>query len=297
KTGDDAFGKMIRQILAQYGVDGLVVDADSSTSYSVVLAIPGTDRVFLHNPGANDTFSGRDVRDEELEDAVLFHFGYPPLMKKMYEDQGEELRNLFRRVKEKGIATSLDLAAIDPDSDAGKADWSLILERVLPFVDFFLPSFEELCFMLNRERYDQLRESGEDMAEVLDMEKDVRPLADQLIRMGCKVVLIKCGTSGMYFQTGGRDAIRQIGERLGLDIRLWTEKHGIQPIFQADQVLSGTGAGDTSIAAFLTAVLQGEEPEMCVALAAAEGACCVTAYDALSGLKPLEELKAWIKTG
>ena len=35
----------------------------------------------------------------------------------------------------------------------------------------------------------------------------------------------------------------------------------------------------------------------CVALACAEGACCVTTYDALSGLKPLDELEERIRKG
>ena len=75
KVGDDSFGMMIRNILAGYGAGGLLVDPDSSTSYSVVLAVPGQDRVFLHSPGANDTFSGKDIPDDALEDAALFHFG------------------------------------------------------------------------------------------------------------------------------------------------------------------------------------------------------------------------------
>ena len=36
---------------------------------------------------------------------------------------------------------------------------------------------------------------------------------------------------------------------------------------------------------------------MCVRLAAAEGASCVEAYDALSGIRPLEELDEKIKNG
>ena len=60
---------------------------------------------------------------------------------------------------------------------------------------------------------------------------------------------------------------------------------------------SGTGAGDTSIAAFLTGVLRGYGPADCAALAAAEGACCVTAYDALSGIRPIEELMDRIRAG
>lgn len=297
KVGSDAFGTMVQGILQKYGAGGLIVDERSSTSYSVVLAVPGIDRIFLHDPGANDTFSNEDIPEEALADAALFHFGYPPLMKKMYEKDGAELISIFRRMKDRGIATSLDLAAVDPDSEAGKADWQKILSGVLPYTDFFVPSFEELCFMLNRPRYERFAAMGGDMAALMDMETDVKPLAWKCLEMGCKAVLIKCGTSGMYYCTGNETAMKQVGHRLELDAALWTEKEGVQPCFKADQVLSGTGAGDTSIAAFLQAVLLGKSPRECAALAAAEGACAVTAYDALGGLKTIEQLEARIASG
>lgn len=196
KVGRDAFGEIVRSIAASYGAGGLIEDSGSSTSYSVVLAIPGYDRIFLHNPGANDSFSNADIPEETLEDAALFHFGYPPLMKQMYAEDGRELEAMFCRMKEHGIATSLDLAAIDPNSEAGRANWRRILQRVLPYVDFFVPSFEELCFMLDHERYDRLNRGG-DITEGLDLQAEAMPLAEELIRLGCRAVLIKCGTSGM----------------------------------------------------------------------------------------------------
>ena len=42
----------------------------------------GVDRVFLHDPGANDTFCAGDITEEMLDGIDHFHFGYPPLMKK-----------------------------------------------------------------------------------------------------------------------------------------------------------------------------------------------------------------------
>ena len=294
KIGDDAFGKMIEQILAQYGAGGLLVDANSSTSYSVVLAMPGIDRIFLHNPGANDTFVGSDIPEEALENAVLFHFGYPPLMKQMYQNGGAELAAIFDRMKAKGIATSLDFAAIDPNSEAGTVDWEALLAKVLPSVDFFVPSFEELCFMLDRENYDRLAALGGDMIDHLEMDRDVKPLARKLLDMGARAVLIKCGTAGMYYRTGD---MAGVGPRLELNVQAWSHQEGIQPCFRADIVRSATGAGDTSIAAFLTGILRGKTPQECAALAAAEGACAVTAYDALGGLKPIEELEARIAAG
>lgn len=297
KIGNDAFGEMIRSIFASYGASGLITDPNSSTSYSVVLAAPGNDRVFLHNPGANDSFVSNDIPDDVLEDAKLFHFGYPPLMKQMYDNNGEELEAIFRRVKAKGIATSLDFAAIDPGSDAGHVDWEAILKRVLPFVDFFVPSFEELCFMLDRRRYLQLSENDGNMTDGLDVAREAALLAERVLKMGCRVVLIKCGTSGMYCKTGGKSQIEGIGGRLQLDAGLWADYEGIQPCFKADVIRSATGAGDTSIAAFLTSVMQGRSPAECIKLAAAQGACCVTAYDALGGLKSIEELEALIDAG
>ena len=43
--------------------------------------------------------------------------------------------------------------------------------------------------------------------------------------------------------------------------------------------------------------MRGEALEEAVQMAAATGACCVAAYDALSGLKPLEQLKEKIRKG
>ena len=297
KVGCDAFGGMIQNVLASYGATGLLTDRSSSTSYSVVLAVPGIDRIFLHNPGANDSFCSEDIPEDALDDAVLFHFGYPPLMKRMYEEQGAELLKIFRRMKEHGIATSLDFSAIDPNSEAGKVEWRQILQAVLPYVDFFVPSFEELCFMLDRERYNRLSARGGDMTGHLDLSAEADPLAEELMEMGCKIVLIKCGTRGMVYRTAKREQLKKIGSRLPLDLDAWNDQGGHQPCFKADIVRSGTGAGDTSIAAFLTAMLQGRTPEECVRFASAEGACCVTAYDALSGLKTIPELEERIRSG
>lgn len=297
KIGADAFGAIVQQIAAGYGADGLLVDPAGRTSYSVVLAVPGVDRIFLHDPGANDTFSGADIPETALNDAVLFHFGYPPLMKKMYENDGAELASVFSRMKEKGIATSLDLAAVDPAAEAGQADWVKILQNVLPYTDFFVPSFEELCFMLDREKYERLTADGGDVTARLAMEEDVRPLAEKALRMGAATVLVKCGTRGMLCKTADEDVLRRIGTRLKFDVGAWAEKTVMQPCFQADVVRSATGAGDTSIAAFLAAVLLGKSPAQAVVLAAAEGACAVTSYDALGGLQPLDVLEERIRAG
>lgn len=300
KIGCDAFGDMICNILRKYHADEhMIRAAEESTSYSVVLAIPGIDRIFLHHPGANGTFCSKDIDEKALEDAALFHFGYPTLMRAMYENEGQELIALMKTVKEAGLSTSLDMAAVDADSEAGRVEWNGIFQKLLPYVDFFVPSVEELCFMLDKPRFEewQQRAVGRDITEVLDIEKDVKPLAEICMSYGAKVLLIKCGAPGIYYKTSGKERLSAIGARMDLDTESWADKEGFEASYIPDRVLSGTGAGDTSIAAFLAAVLKGESLEEAMHLATAAGASCVTAYDALSGLKTLEELKAKIKAG
>lgn len=300
KVGTDTFGDMVCSILKKYRAeDGLIRVEGESTSYSVVLAVPGTDRIFLHHPGANQSFCAADVPADALKDTTLFHFGYPPLMRSMYDNDGEQLLTLMQKAKEAGAATSLDMAAVDETSDAGKADWDLILRRVLPFVDFFVPSAEELCFMLDKPRLKAWKEraAGKDITEILDWKRDIRPLADRCMAYGAKVLLIKCGAPGMYYRTAGLEKLEKAGERVEWNHSEWADREGFERSYVPDRILSGTGAGDTSIAAFLTAVLEGCPPETAMQLAAAAGASCVEAYDALGGLMPLDKLQEKIRAG
>lgn len=299
KIGDDAFGQMLLRILERYHAgNGMLVSENCATSYSVVLAVPGVDRVFLHDPGANDTFAGADLNMDVIRDAALFHFGYPPLMREMYRNGGNALADMLREVRASGAAVSLDMAAIDPNSEAARADWRAILEKSLPYVDFFVPSAEELCCMLDKERYESWmrRADGRDAAEILTP-GDVAPLAEAALRLGARAVLIKCGRPGIYYRTSGAQDMRGLCEKLELPLDSWADREGFEQSYRPEAVRSGTGAGDTCIAAFLAAVLRGEPLDMALHMAAAAGACCVASYDALSGLIPYEELKEKIRTG
>jgi sugar/nucleoside kinase (ribokinase family) len=200
-------------------------------------------------------------------------------MKRMYADSGSELVHIFRTAKGCDMQTSLDLAAVDPDSEAGHADWCRILGNVLPFTDYFVPSFEELCFMIDRDRYNALSAySGDgDILSDIDINKDIIPLALSVMKMGAQVVMIKCGSKGIYYRSRTED--------------------GFVKSYRPSKVVSATGAGDTSIAAFLTAMLNGYSLPDSVKLAAAEGASCVEAVDALSGIRPLDELEQKIRAG
>ena len=291
KVGDDDFGRIILDSYRKYAADkGVIVDKYGKTSYSVVIAAPGIDRVFLHDPGCNDTFSIEDIKKIDFTDTALFHFGYPPIMKRMYENEGKELVEVMKYVKHQHIATSLDMASVDENSAAGEADWLSILTNVLPYVDFFVPSIEETCWMLDRDRY-------KNISLYIDVDNDIKPIADECLELGAKVVMLKCGAPGIYYRTGNKTQITEISDNLGFDLDGWNDREGFEKSYIPDRVLSGTGAGDTTIAAFLAAVMKGYTFDMCIHLAAAEGASCITEYDALSGVRSLDDLCERIGNG
>ena len=153
--------------------------------------------------------------------------------------------------------------------------------------------------MLDPERFASWKEraGGRDVTTVLDVEQDIRPLAAKCMTLGCKVLLLKCGAPGMYLKTAGRDVLEQISPVVGLDCQAWADQDFFEKSYIPSKVLSGTGAGDTSIAAFLKAVLDGYDPQMTMHLSAGTGASCVEAYDTLSGLRSFEELKEKISAG
>ena len=174
RIGDDRIGALTREVLAAHSPalpEHLTEVAGEQSSYTIVLNPPGVDRTFLHCPGANDTFGPEDLDSVLLSATRSVHFGYPPLMRRMYADGGVTLAELLMRIRQAGATTSLDLAMPDPTRPAGQADWPAILARALPLVDLFVPSAEELLFMLDRQTYERI------IQEARSGRHDRRPLA------------------------------------------------------------------------------------------------------------------------
>jgi sugar/nucleoside kinase (ribokinase family) len=284
RTGDDYIGNIVRDIFRQEGIttDHITCDVGATTSYTVVLNPPGTDRAFIHFPGTNDSFTADDVDLTGLSTG-LFHLGYPPLMREMYRADGANLQRIFREAKEGGWITSLDTAMPDPKSEAGQADWQRIFANTLPYVDLFLPSLDELLYMLDREKYYDLQ----DMRLLVDTTL-LDELALRLLKMGTSVVGIKLGDQGFYLRTGSR--VRGIlGEN-------WENRQLISPNFRV-QVQGTTGAGDTTIAGFLGGLLLKMGPEKVLTLASGVGACCVETLSATEGVPDLTTVQKRITGG
>ena len=287
KVGSDQFGQVVRQIIASHAphlADGISTSTKTSTSYTVIVSPPGSDRRFLHHPGANDDFSADDVRNEDVRDARLFHFGYPPLMARMFEDGGKQLIEMFRRVKSLGLTTSLDVAFPDLDSAAGHADWYTILKNTLPYVDIFMPSLDEILFMLRR-----------NSDAPLSM-KLLAGVSDELLAMGTKMVALKLSDRGLYLRVAPVDLLQSFGHARPTDLTRWANYENWLPCFQVD-VVGTTGSGDATIAGFLAALLRDMSPAEAMNVALGVGACNVEAADALGGIRSWDETLRRINAG
>jgi sugar/nucleoside kinase (ribokinase family) len=297
-VGEDQLGVVLLDILRRHDpilVEDMIVAPHEDTSYSVVISPPGVDRIFLHCPGVNDTYAASDLADANLEGVRILHFGYPPLMQRMYQDAGRELVTLLERARRQGITTSLDMALPDPASEAGQHNWMAFLQQVLPQVDLFLPSAEELLYMLDRPRFETLRAGGAHVALGMDGNLLAR-LAEQCLAWGAAVVGLKLGNQGLYLRTTAEPQRLDQGGK-GLPVQQdWIGRELLAPCFQA-RVVGTTGAGDATIAGFLTSLLNNAEPAQAMRGAVAVGACSVEAVDASSAVPPWKTVQQRLADG
>jgi len=155
-------------------------------------------------------------------------------------------------------------------------------------VDIFMPSIDELLYMLNSEKFYKILEKKERIDALL-----LDQIAGQLIDYGAKVVAIKLGDQGLYLRS-----VRTEKSNLSRIINPsdWNDRQLLSPCF-VTEVKGTTGTGDATIAGFLAQLIGGEEPENCMSLATAVGACCVEAVDATGGIRPLPEVVKRVTSG
>ncbi len=293
KVGRDAFGQLIRRIVASHDgrlETGMIEAPGESSSYTIIMNPPGTDRMFLHCPGCNDTFGADDIDYEMVAAARLLHFGYPPLLRRVIENGGAELVEILRRAKSAGATVSLDLCMPDPGGFSGSVDWPKILRAALPHVDIFLPSLEEVLFMMYPARYREMYAgTGPEAAQL-------STVGSELLALGPAVVGLKLGEHGLYLSTGDEAAWLRVGRARPSDFRRWVNRELWSPCFEV-RVAGTTGAGDATIAGFLAALLRDCPPEECATMACAVGACNVEAPDALGGLLDWDKTRARVAAG
>ncbi|MBA4368569.1 MAG: carbohydrate kinase family protein [Desulfobacterium sp.] len=286
-VGDDVLGQLTVDILKSSGnAEGIRTLKGVTSSYTVVVAPPGIDRIFLHNPGTNNHFGPENLNPKLIAQCRHFHFGYPPLMDRMFADEGKELAEIFKVAKEAGATTSCDMTLPDPASPSGKAPWRKILKNILPYIDIHVPSIEETFYMLYPEEFMEMK-TEHNNAELIDYitPSQYSKIADEILSMGAKMTTLKSGHRGFYIKTTSKDKLAGLGAAKPADFDNWSNRELWAPAFKVKKFGSATGSGDSSIAGFLSAYLNGLTIEEALKYATCLGYQNVCVLDAVSGIK------------
>jgi sugar/nucleoside kinase (ribokinase family) len=243
-VGDDEWADVIRRRYAAEGVDtsALVTHPTGATSTTAVLIDPSGERTFMHCVGAPRLLDKQAMlsRLDLFAKSRAMLIGYYPLMTRLQPD----LPEVLSAIRETGCLTALDAAG-----DGGTMD---PLSKILPHVDFYLPSEAEAAHQTGL--------------------KEPPAIIAAFREAGAKGWLgIKLGSKGALLSP-------QPGEFIE-----------VAAVKAPGPVVDTTGAGDCFYGGVLAGVLRGLPPAEAGRLGAAVGACCVTGLGATTAIRGYDE--------
>ena len=242
-VGDDELGATARRWGSTLGPDSEIrVREAATTSYSIVVEPPDADRSFWHHVGANALFDGADIASSIISDVDILHVGYPPLLPALSASDGAALIELFTRARSHRVTTSLDMSVVDGRDDS--VVWSRFLEEVLPHVDVFSPSIDDLVSA------GVVSESAGDTLDVA---------ARQLVDLGVAIAAVSGGAAGIAVRTGAAARFARAGEAIRSLSNAWYDAAEAVPSPDVE-IVKTTGAGDAASAGVLAAVLARCDP-------------------------------------
>ena len=218
KIGNDLHGDYLQEKFNIIGVktkNTLKRTQRKSTSTVIVCVDPGGERSFLSYHGALSEFSLNDIDLEELYASEILL--YPDLFNLPMID-GKPLYDLLENAQQRGILTVLDetlgFSGLQRD----------VLEACLPFVDYLMPSADDLAYLYPNEKPEEL--------------------ARLFVRKGVQNVILKMGSEGALIMNNER-----------------TFK--VPAIAKSNEVVDTTGAGDNFSAGFVYGLSLGYSLEYC----------------------------------
>ena len=251
KVSDDSFGKTLTNRLEQIGAGTKRIKVVPGSKGSVTLVVINDqgDRSFYSLNGSINKTIGEDDIDFDCfgeYEFLLYNnaFVLPNLL-------GKTAERIFKTAKEAGCVTACDVTW----DRAGKWLSDEGLGLAMPYIDYFMPSYVEAKAM-----------TGTD---------NVEEMADKMLAMGVKNVLIKMGEDGCYFKNA--------------------EEAFYTGSFVVDAV-DTTGAGDAFISGFMTGLLKGMRHAECCKLASAMGSNACTFIGTTTQAPTYEEICAFMET-
>lgn len=239
-VGADDMGDWVLGKLGQHGVDTSLMQRIEGvgTSSSIVAVQENGQRPAMHMRGATGSFEIAPDQFDKVLDATFVHIGGAGLMDRM---DGEPTVDLLARAKRRGCTTTLDVAS------ARHEDMPMIA-RLLPHVDYFLPSVEE--------------------ARLLSGLSDTQDVARFMLDRGVRCCILTLGEDGAYYHHAD-------GTRFHI------------PAFEVGVVCT-CGCGDAFNAGFVAGLHRGLGPEDAVTLAQATSALNATGLGSQAGVRSFD---------
>lgn len=246
RIGNDAFGTQLRESLEAAGVDTKAVEVvPTSSGIALITTAEDGQNAIVVVPGANGELSPREL---EKHLALIREAG---IILAQLEIPLETIEYLATISKRENIPLMLDPAPA-----------RTLPASLLACVDWLTPNETETLTLLQR--------GGSDLRS-----EDVEGAAQQLLKQGCRNVLLKLGERGCFIALGN-------GERT------------LIPAYRVKAV-DTTAAGDAFNGAFATALLRGSGAVASVKYAAAVAAISVTRHGAQPSMPTPAEVDAFLR--
>jgi sugar/nucleoside kinase (ribokinase family) len=167
--GRDSFGRFVADTLGGAGVEvsGLVELDGVETSGTLIINVQGEDRRFIHARAASGHFTAAHIPRDRVAAAKVLYVGGYLLMDRL---DPEELAELFRFARSRGVKTVLDIVLPGPGNHMAA------LAPVLRETDVFLPNCDEATLITGH--HDPVKQ------------------AETFANAGARTVVITCGGDG-----------------------------------------------------------------------------------------------------
>ena len=251
--GQDGLGDFIINTMQSYGIntDNLIRKTDVQTSSTMLPIRPNGERPALHVIGSNGELCYDDLNLDVIANADFLHMGGASLLPKL---DGEPMAEVLKFAKEHGVSTTFDQVLVE------KPNLMAIIGPSLPYVDYFMPGFEEaqmICGLTNR-------------VDVIKFFLD-RGVKHTVLKMGGQ------GSSIAYYSDKGNLA----------EIRL--------PIFNVP-IVDSTGCGDAYCAGFIVGRSLGWDLKKSGLLGTASANLVITGLGSDAGIVNLEKTIEFMNT-
>jgi sugar/nucleoside kinase (ribokinase family) len=239
-VGEDEKADWVLDRMVRFGIDVSTMQRlpGVPTSATILNVRPNGERPALHVRGASDHFDVDPATYDQVFDAPIIHLGGTGLLAKL---DGEPSRKLLMEAKRRDRTVTFDLIAADPGT-------LTIVDPLLPFIDYFMPSIEE----------------ARDMSRCTTPEDCAHFYLDR----GAVCCVFTLGEEGAFY--AHRD-----GTRLNV------------PAYDID-VVDTTGCGDAFDAGFICALHHRFDPETALRFAQAAAALVATGLGSDAGIRSFQ---------